>query len=222
MQQTNQEETTGDYRERYVAFLDLLGFKNLVECAESEAAERDRLGEVLRVMRDTLCHNSRLGLQFTHFSDCIVISLDRTADGLAEAIHSIVLLTSNLLQFDVLVRGALVAGPAHHTEDFVFGTAVNRAYVMESTCTVNPMTQVSSEVLQDAEQYGVQWLSCFAKDDEGRCFIDYLREFAAYRPEPIYEGKWIMDEPAKRIVDFMCHRLNTCKREAKAALRTRG
>jgi hypothetical protein len=40
------------YNPRYVAFLDLLGFKALVERAEREPAEQERLMEVLRLLRD--------------------------------------------------------------------------------------------------------------------------------------------------------------------------
>ena len=36
-----------EYRERYVAFLDLLGFKVLVAAAETTLEERGRLAEVL-------------------------------------------------------------------------------------------------------------------------------------------------------------------------------
>jgi hypothetical protein len=197
----------GDYRERYVAFLDLLGFKTLVARAETDPAEKERVRKVLGLMRDSLTQNPRLGLRFTHFSDCIVLSIDRTPAGLMEAFESINVLTSNLLQFDVLVRGGLVAGNAYHDRDFVYGTAVNRAFLLESELAQDPMTLVSDEVIQDARQYGSGHLSWLCTDPAQRQFIHYLRWYAAYRPEPVYVGMVIMDEPAKRVIDFVLGRL---------------
>jgi hypothetical protein len=196
-----------DYRERYVAFLDLLGFKTLVARAETAAAEKERVHRVLELMRDSLTQNPRLGLRFTHFSDCIVLSIDRTPAGLMEAFESINVLTSNLLQFDVLVRGGLVAGNAHHDGDFVYGTAVNRAFHLEHEMAQDPMILVSEEVFADAKQCGPSHLAWLCSDPAHRQFIHYLRWYAEYRHEPIYAGKVIMDEPAKRIIDFVLGRL---------------
>lgn len=201
--------STHDYKERYVAFLDLLGFKNLVTNAETNPVERERLLAVLEIMRDSLCQNPRLGMRFTHFSDCVVLSIDRTLDGLREAFESIHVLTFNLLQFDVLVRGGLVAGNAHHSGDFVYGTAINRAYRLESELAEDPMTLLSEEVVEDARQYGQQIFGWLCKDPKERYFIHYLKWYAEYQHEPLYQGKVIMDEPAKRIIDFVLGRLGS-------------
>ncbi len=196
-----------DYKERYVAYLDLLGFKSLVKLAETVPEERNRLLEVLGLMRDSLCENPALGMRFTHFSDCIVLSIDRTAEGLWETFQSIQVLTFNLLQFDVLLRGALVAGGAHHGKDFVYGTAVNRAYLLESECARDPVTLLSSEVVEDAKEHGQPYSDWIREDPPGRYFIHYLRQYAEYRRLPIFAGKVIMDEPGKRIIDFVLQRL---------------
>lgn len=198
-----------DYRDRYVAFLDILGFRSFVESAESKPKERARLQEVLNLMRDTLCQNPAIDMRFTHFSDCIVISIERTAQGLLEAFQSIDILTFNLLQFDVLLRGGLVAGGAYHGKDFVYGTAVNRAYELESKYALNPIVLVAPEVLEDARSYGHAFSAWLLEDSPGRHFIHYLRQYAEYRPEPVYPGKVILDEPAKRVIDFVCRRLNS-------------
>jgi hypothetical protein len=206
---SHQPAEQGDYRERYVAFLDLLGFKALVQRAESDMVERERLLQILRLLRDTLCADPKLGLRFTHFSDCIVLSIDRSAAGLWEAFQSINLLTFNLLQFDCFIRGGLVVGGAYHSDQFVYGTAVNEAHLLESECAEHPMTLVSQEVVDDAAGYGTSFLEWFSEDSPSRHFIHYLRQYAEYRPQPAFPGMMIMDEPAKRIIDFICHRLNT-------------
>lgn len=65
---TAEENPADDYRERYVAFLDLLGFKVLVEAAERDDKERRRLQEVLEHLSRTLCNSPRLGMRFRFFN----------------------------------------------------------------------------------------------------------------------------------------------------------
>jgi hypothetical protein len=150
----------------------------------------------------------RMRMRFTHFSDCIVLSTDRTAEGLWEAFQSINLLTFNLLQFDCLIRGGLDVGNAHHCEQFIYGTAVNEAHRLESECAENPITLVSQDVIIDASSYGPHYLEWLTEDSPNRHFIHYLRQYSEYRPEPRLPGMMIMDEPAKRVIDYICHRLN--------------
>lgn len=197
-----------DYKERYVAFLDLLGFKVQVKVAEETPSQWLRLREILALVRDTLCENPAIGMRLTWFSDCIVFSADRSEQGLAEMIQAIETLTCNLLQYDVLVRGGLVAGGAHHGKDFVYGTAVGRAYEMESTCAKWPITLVSLEVLDDARTYSAPLMDWLIEDGADRHFVHYLSRYATYRPKPIYSGMVIMDDPAQRVTDFICRRLN--------------
>ncbi len=199
MPQDESEKVVGEYKHRYVAFLDLLGFKAQVECAEHSPAERAKLHDILLLVRDTIGGNPYLGLRFNYFSDCMVVSADRTAPGLWEMFQSIFTLTFNLLQYDVLVRGGLTGGGAYHASDFLYGTAVNRAYRLESQCAKNPMTLVSQEVVDDAKRYGAGHMHWLLEDGAQRYFVDYLRWYADYQPTPIYSGKVILDDPGHRV-----------------------
>jgi len=203
------DEEGDDYKDRYVAYLDLLGFKTQVESAERNPVERARLREILSLVRDTLCEIPSVGMRFTYFSDCIVFSANRTADGLWEIFESIEFLTFNLLQYDVFVRGGLVGGGAHHGKDFVYGTAINRAVELERYCAKYPITLVSQEIFDDAKNYGERFLARLFEDSPQRYFVHYLRQYAEYRRKPVYVGKAVMDDPGLRVIDFVCHRLNT-------------
>jgi hypothetical protein len=198
-----------DYQERYVAYLDLLGFRTLVERAERDRDERAKLREILGLMRDTLCESRPIDMHLTYFSDCVVLSAQRTGAGLSEIVKSIDLLTFNLLQYDVLVRGGLTAGIAHHSRDFVYGTPLIRAIDLEKEGHGPPMTLVAQEVLDDATAAGADFLPWLAEDTPGRYFVNYLRRFAEYRREPRLRGTVNMDDPGQRVVHFICHRLNT-------------
>ena len=74
MPQAISSESHEDYSDRYVVFLDLLGFKAEVERAEQNPAERQRLHDILKLVRDTLCENhllSRTDSQWSLGDFCI-------------------------------------------------------------------------------------------------------------------------------------------------------
>jgi hypothetical protein len=206
---------TDIYVDKYVVFLDLLGFKSKVKDADTNPEVRKELLNVLGTLRDTLCNNDRLGMRFTHFSDCIIFTANRSSEGLWEILESINVLTVNLLNYDFLVRGGLAVGGAHHDENFVYGLAVNRAYEIESKDAVFPMTLVSNEVIADAKAYGTQFDEFLSQDANGCYFVHYLKSYAEYRGflhlghigRP---GDVILDFSGRKIVDFICHQLNTC------------
>ncbi len=204
-------EFIDNYKDRYVAFLDLLGFKGRVIESEKSPDHRRYLHEILDIVRDTLCRNDspKLGVNFTYFSDCIIVTAERTSEGLLDIFQSISTLSLNLLQYDVLIRGGLTCGGTHHGRDFVYGTAVNRAHHIESTVAINPLTMVSDEVVQDAMSYDPIFKSYLATDPSNKYFVHYLRQFAEYRPTPIYAGKVMLEDPAQRVIDYICQRLNT-------------
>ena len=67
--QAESKQMLGEYKDRYVAFLDLLGFKEQVLKAEADPEERTKLHDVLGLVRDTIGGNPYLGLRLNYFSD---------------------------------------------------------------------------------------------------------------------------------------------------------
>ena len=128
--QTTQANDVNEYRERYVAFLDLLGFKVLVEHAETDQIERERLTEAVDRLRRTLCNNPAIGMRFTYFSDCIMVTAERSPRGLWELLTSLHLDLQSTPTQCFGARGNDVGG-ALHNEQFVYHTAVSRAAVIE-------------------------------------------------------------------------------------------
>lgn len=204
---TNEQEVGDDYKDLYIAFLDLLGFKSQVEDAENDSTAHEKLRTVLSLVRDSLCENPSTNFRLNYFSDCIVLSGERTPQALLEMFHSICLLTSNLMQHDVLVRGGLAAGRVHHSRDFLYGSAFNRAYKLESEVARDPMVLLSEEVLEDAKKYGPQHMG-FLVEQNGRWFIHFLLQYTMYRPRPIYQGMVVLDRPGARVINFISQRLN--------------
>jgi hypothetical protein len=195
------------YRDLYIAFLDLLGFKAQVEAAETDPVAHEKLRTVLQLVQESLCEVPSINFRLNYFSDCIVLSGERTPQGLLEMFRSICLLTSNLMQHDVLIRGGLAAGKVHHSRDFLYGSALNRAYTLESKVARNPMALLSDEVVQDAQKYGEQHMA-FLAEQGGRWFIHFLLQYAMYRPTPIYAGMVLLERPGARVMNFIAQRLN--------------
>jgi hypothetical protein len=200
-------DLVNNYREKYVAFLDLLGFGDLLKSIGQDVLERHRVVEALKLVRDTIGQNPAIDLRFTYFSDCVVLSAERTAPALWEILQSIELLTFNLLQYDLLVRGGLSAGLMHHSKDFVFGTALTDAYHLERDKANNPLVLLSAEVVQDTVKLGPDFTQWIKEDGEGRHFVNYLIRYAEYTPER-QVGKVILEYPAQRVAHFINQRLN--------------
>jgi excisionase family DNA binding protein len=166
-------DLVNNYRTKYVVFLDLLGFRELVKRSGGDVLERHRLVEALKLVRDTLCENPAIDFRFTHFSDCIILSAERSPQALWQIFQSVELLTCNLLQYDIFVRGGLAVGPTHHSKDFVFGTAVTEAYELECTSKAGPLVLLSSEVVEEVERLGPAFKQWLREKKSGKFFVHY-------------------------------------------------
>ncbi len=62
------------YQDKYVAFIDMLGFSALVQESAADMSKLDEIAEAIDRLKNTACCNPATGLLFTYFSDCIVIS----------------------------------------------------------------------------------------------------------------------------------------------------
>lgn len=195
------------YKERYVAFLDLLGFKALVGAAEKEQGEHLRLKGTLERLSQTLCDIPRLNFRFTHFSDCIIITSDVVPEALETIFSSVETLTRNLLQYDVLIRGGITRGGAFHSTQYVYGTAVNRAAVIEKEQAQGPLVLLAPEVYEDVTSIGPRLLPWIETDGPGRFFVHYLVQYAIYHQQPRLPGTVSLDADAERIAFYVSQRL---------------
>src|SRR5689334_8037509 len=211
MQEIMDFDLVNDYREKYVVFIDMLGFSRLIAKVAADVRERHRVIEALKLVKNTCCHNPAIDMRFTYFSDCIVLSAERSPHALWEIFQSIELLAFNLLQYDVFVRGGLTVGPTHHSEHFVFGTSVVEAYNLEKYRACQPLVLLSPDVVRDVKKQGAnfaQWIKEDGRDEDGRDrhFVNYLMRYQIY-PSERYAGKVLLESPARRISHFIRLRL---------------
>jgi hypothetical protein len=200
------EKLVNDYRTKYVVFLDLLGFSALVDRIGQDVLERHRLVESLKLVRDTLCENPAIDFRFTYFSDCIVISAEHSPHALWQIFQSVQVLTVNLLQYDILVRGGMTVGATHHSDDFVFGTAMTEAYRLENKVAQGPRVLLSQQVIDEVDALGPSFKQWLREDEDGRFFIHTLMSYSEYTKEAQI-GKVVLTYPAQRIAYFIGQRL---------------
>lgn len=139
------------YEKRAVAFLDILGFTDLIK-EQGHEAEILAIFEHLRFRASQAERASISGrVQFTAFSDCIVVS-DELQEGFgALRIAGYVgYLALDLLARGFLVRGGLTIGDLYHKDGTVFGPALIGAYALESKTAIYPRIAVLDAFKEEA------------------------------------------------------------------------
>ncbi|MFC4213349.1 hypothetical protein ACFOWA_19310 [Pedobacter lithocola] len=116
---------------QFVAFLDVMGFSNLVSQNNLEQLDRYffHVNDILRGLKET---NSKI--DFLSISDSIIIVSPDGAFGLKQIIQTIKKIQLRLLQKKILLRGALAYGPVFfdNTNNILVGKGYIKAYKLES------------------------------------------------------------------------------------------
>ena len=71
------------YAEKYVLFMDILGFSQKVLDSKNDASIKQEIDVILTLVYQSFGDYPRVGMRVTQFSDNIVCSADRSAEGLA-------------------------------------------------------------------------------------------------------------------------------------------
>lgn len=163
--------------EKFIAFVDILGFKKLVE--ESEAERGFSSSQITELLQEfgaedvkakkwrggRLCPGSPflsedLAFNITQVSDCAIISSELSPAGLINLINHCWGIVISFLFKGILCRGYITRGPITHTETNLFGTGYNKAYEAEKNVAVfkttmeengTPFVEISEEVVSYAE-----------------------------------------------------------------------
>jgi hypothetical protein len=191
------------YLEKYVAFVDILGFSDLVERADRDAELRKGLAGVLHVFQTTCGTNPATGTRVTQFSDSLVITANRTEQGLHSILNGCEWLTINLIQYAVLLRGGVAVGRVSHEPHILFGIGVNRAYQFEKNGGP-PRIRLAAEVVSDLSGYALFDNSAIWTTDlrSGEPMLHTLRQIEYYDAVP-RAGGIVWDRTARDIADLI-------------------
>lgn len=181
---TDDQMPLPSYRDRYCAFVDILGFRQLIDRLTAEA----RQFEVLRSLLARV-HGAKSGspsesdsdFRAQSISDAVAISTFATRSGLADVFRALQSLAVDLLVEGYFIRGAVVRAPLYHDDQMVFGKALVQAYSFESEVARYPRIMVAREVRDDIVRFSVETLGgfptakCLRQSADGPMYLDVLQ-----------------------------------------------
>ena len=177
------------YQNAIVTFIDILGFKQLVEA--------DPTGQTINRMLDDMQREGTyevddIEVRTLQVSDC-VIRAAWTPDGAAIPFSTAAmellrlgLMQLNLLNKDIVIRGGVAHGPVFMEEYRFFGVAYQQAYELESKTACHPRIVVTDELVsavrddnvvpfaEDSEWVARELRRLVRKDYDDCYYIDYL------------------------------------------------
>lgn len=142
-----------EFKEKFIGFVDVLGFKNMVEAAEAGTGMAfkelleviEHLGktedkEKFKKYGPTTCPQSRylqrdLDFQLKQISDCVIVSSEISPAGVINLVNHCWGAVIMLLTKGVMCRGYITRGLIYHTEDQIIGSGYQKAYGKESEVT---------------------------------------------------------------------------------------
>lgn len=151
-----------------MAFIDILGFRELVCSSDQRAEEVEAVAGVLRAI-------SSLGpppLEVTVFSDSIAISGPDTQ--VSTVALAATMVGHSLLREAFLPRGGLAIGRLHHRGSIILGPALVHAYDLERTVAKYPRIVVEDEYAQRLlrRRTPIPWHLRLLRDGDGCYFLD--------------------------------------------------
>ena len=184
------------FHQRFIAFVDVLGFGNIVKRMSSEdrlfTTVRDAFKDVdrqsrnvqryrreLRTKRDAMLRKGTApllrdsNLQMTAFSDCYVLSEVSPAWHVLAAVQA---LGTHFLAEGILTRGGVVHGKAYHNGRVLFGPGIVDAYTLESEVAKYPRILVTESVRRAVWGYheGLWKGQLLKRDIDGCWFVNLL------------------------------------------------
>jgi hypothetical protein len=196
---THNNKESDDHKGRYspavVSYIDLLGMKQLLADAGEDAS---KVASVLNTFRrfSSPSEASRdiWEWSFVNFSDLIVRAVPILADAnvkyrLGLIFHEVLdlcFLQVNLLDRNILIRGALTIGDIYVQDGLIFGPALVQGYQLESKRAIFPRIIVDPLVLDalkerpelrahDTFEEEMSYLErTLRTDEDGELFLDYL------------------------------------------------
>jgi hypothetical protein len=182
---TSDQESLPPYQDRYCAFVDILGFRQLIDHLSAVSAQFGSLRSLLARVHGAKSGNpNALGSDFRaqSISDAVAISTLPTREGLGDIFRALELLAVDLLVEGYFIRGAIVRAPLYHDDQMVFGKALVQAYGLESEVVKYPRIMVAREVREDLIRFSATSKTpaafpsakCLRQSADGPMYLDVL------------------------------------------------
>ena len=203
-----------DYEDRLVAFIDVLGFSDMVDRTATDVKKLRHLTAALKSLYNKIweweADGSYSSFAFTQFSDSIVISsLAESSDSFEMLMQLLIGVMELIDDYDVLVRGGIARGQLVHDRTMVVGPAMVEAYHLESKHAIFPRIIIEKELKEQIDANVEEYIKThttltevpefnklFKMDDDGWCYLDYIK------PAPEFNIRLNEDEHLK-VLDEM-------------------
>lgn len=160
----------------FVAFLDILGFSQMVisDCESANPGEKFLL-KLKSAIHEALSQATEADAKIVQFSDSIVVSslfkpCPQTFISFCNFVNN---LQSVLFQNDILCRGGVCHGRHFHDETILFSQTLIDSYKIESSIAINPRVVLSRETIDLIFPNGPKNLPVLL-DSDGNYFLDYF------------------------------------------------
>ena len=172
--------TAPPYDDRVVAFVDILGFRNLVLSLRDNPLILSKVYRVLDRIKDVErsrqhSHSMVTELEVSVFSDSIAISSPSQDEKAFSLCWTCGYLQASLLYLGILSRGGIAIGPTIHTDGILVGEGLISAYDLEQGVAHFPRIVLSKAAFEKHQRYfrpfsavdgdGVRFLDLFKFDD---------------------------------------------------------
>ncbi len=203
------------YEKSFVAFIDILGFKNIVKESEDDIKKQEKTLKILESFKEfrDKAYEDNYGKEVSVFSDNILISYSAKNNGpggLVFLLSDLSRIYISLLEKGYFLRGGIAYDYIYHKNDMCFGKALINAYQLESEIAVYPRIILYKEVIDEAlkkehrisnskeEEYKGYIEPFICEGDDGYYFLDVLR----FHEEDFYENGYVeFMEKVKRKIE---------------------
>lgn len=195
-----------NFEERAVAFIDILGFKNIVNLAASDSRKQNELGKLISLLSNAVPQlNLMLHInvpkeiipEYIYISDCIILSTPLLSKergnhrGLSILVMRVIQIANLMRSNGYLIRGGISVGQVWHSESNIVGPAYQEAYKIE-TETVVPRVVLSSaarEIWIKTEGHG----NSMCLDYKGCFMVNLLHDYYIRKSSPLPLGQILND-----------------------------
>lgn len=215
------------YEQSLVTYLDILGFKNLIDQSAKDPEKVTRIIEILFELE----RQSTLGSPSTttqNFSDLIIRAVRLGPDvNLLRVIDTECLVLAGiqcklLIDNEVLIRGGICSERFYMEQGFVFGPALVKSYHLAEQVAVYPRIIIDRNLIAQQDQDDVMQLhgTFVTRGDDGAYFLDYLMIGYAFQVNlfPKYENKEMLLAKHKHRVEEKLLELKGGERVRQKAL----
>lgn len=177
------------YSQYYVAFLDILGFKDLVNSSGSSCGEILKIYKFLNSYSDMIFRFLKDGyediedrIKMKIMSDSICVYTEASnSHALFELVNFCTVFQYNLLVIDpcIFIRGGITYGDMYAKDDILFGPALTEAYLLEENNAKVPRIIMCKSTLDRGrstidEQFQKLLDSWVFRDDDAFYTLDYF------------------------------------------------